>query len=786
MAEIQNYGLGLFFERLCRGIIKYKWLVLILILAVTFFMVTQMKHLVFDNSKEIWFVKGDKAITLLDKFHHHFGNDEFVFILLEPEELFKRETLSLAFELAEELEGRVPYLRDITWLGNVEHMETEGSTIRINDFIEILPDSPEQMGLLREKAMADTDYTYNFISEDALAAGMVLNMENYPGDKMGEAESEIATAVKEVVANARYASLNLKSLGGPLLNHEYSTLASKETGLFLCVGLLFQVLILYWAARRFRGVFVPVAVVCLSVIWTMGTIGLIGFKINMLIGMIPTLLICVGIGDSIHFISEYRARCVGGSSRIEAMARTFSLVGPATLFTTVTTAAAFLAFLTLHVKAYNELGVYAAIGVFAAFVLTIALVPAIFLIGGKKSSKKKARHSERKDSDIISRILLRIYDVASGYPRLIVSFFLVLTLISLAGTAQLKVESNTAKMLKPGVPIRIAYDRVDEKMGGSMSLEIMLDTGKKDGVKSLAFLKKMDQLQTFLDNHPKTTRTDSVLNVIRKIHYHVHGEEPGPGILPGSDRSVSEYLFLYETGGGDELDKMVGFEYDTARITVKMKVLDTANVRAFIQDVEAFVEPLFTTGTVVETTGALTWVKSLNDKINVGLRDSMIAAFVAIALVMTLLFRSIWLGMISMIPNLFPVVVSLGALGLSGSYMDMAIMSSSAVILGVSVDDTIHFFMRFKTEFNKHKNYNQALRATLLSVGRALTLTTLILTAGFIVMVLSSVTGMIKFGLLAPFAFIWALIADLLLVPAMIILIKPLGKEEEKEKKWPE
>ena len=173
----------------------------------------------------------------------------------------------------------------------------------------------------------------------------------------------------------------------------------------------------------------------------------------------------------------------------------------------------------------------------------------------------------------------------------------------------------------------------------------------------------------------------------------------------------------------------------------------------------------------------MTWLRAFCDMVANGQKRSFTLAFSAIAIMMIIVLRSFKLGLISMIPNLFPVLISMGFMGMAGMYMDATLMIFSAVIIGVVVDDTVHFFSRYKREFKRTSTYKAALKITLLTVGRPITFTTMTLVAGFSVFGLSDINSMVKFGLMAGFAFLWALLADFFLAPAMLLLFKPLGEE---------
>jgi predicted RND superfamily exporter protein len=198
----------------------------------------------------------------------------------------------------------------MTWLGNVEYIEGIEDGIKIHELLETVPQDPEEMAEVRKKALSEPTYVNSLISSDGQSAAIILEMERYPedGDKL-DPKNEIAPVVRKILAGPEFAALNAHVAGGPILHHDYDELAAGETRTFMGLCLLIQMVILLWVGRGVRGVFVPISIVFLSVLWTMGAIGLMGFTLNMMIVILPSLLICVGIGDSMHFIAEYQDQC---------------------------------------------------------------------------------------------------------------------------------------------------------------------------------------------------------------------------------------------------------------------------------------------------------------------------------------------------------------------------------------------------------------------------------------------------------------------------------------------
>lgn len=766
-----------FFESFADLVLRFRWLAILLVILLTGFFFMKMQGLKFDGSFELWFVEGDPAMDRLNKFKDTFGNDHFVYILIETDDFFQPETIRRIGKLAVELEEKVPYLKDMTWLGNAEYIESTQEGVEIVRLFEEIPDNSEKMVRHKNKALSEPDFVDSLISKDGKTTAILLEIEKYPEDKVNPAREIVATAY-EVLSKPEYRNLEVYVVGPPVFEYEYNNIAGKETPLFFGLCILIQMCLLAWLARGFRGVVVPLVVVILSVLWTFGTIGVLGFDLNLMIIGLPVLLICVGIGDAMHVITEFNDYRDHGCDRRKAIIKSITMVGMPCLLTSLTTAAAFLSFVSAPITPFRQMGLYLPAGVIAAVLLTLLIVP-FFYSFGKNTLKKKGVDITKPRNDLFDRFLGWIYHIDTTYPKTVIVLFTALFTLAVIGSFKVESESNPGKLLTRKVPIRQAMDYVDSKMGGSMNLEIMLDTGKPDGVKDINFTKKMGELETFVNKHPLTTDTSSSLDILRKMRRALHGGKEKYYGLPDSTEAVSQYLFMYEVSGGDQLDKWISFDYDIARLNAKTRSLSTKDTRQLMADVKELAASIFGESVKIEPTGSIDGSKTLNDNMALGQKRSFLLAFSVITLIMILVMRSFKLGLISMIPNIFPVFIVLGFLGFAGMYMDVILMSVSAMIIGVAVDDTIHFFVRYRSEFARLGTYDEALKATLATVGRPICFTTITLTLGFSVLMLSNMTGWIRIGALSGFAFTWALLADLFFAPSILLLIKPLGPERK-------
>lgn len=780
MNNINHIPLSGFFSAFCRCVVRWRWLCLITVAAISIFFLTQLNKIRFDNSSDIWFVDGHPSLAAKARFDRIFGNDEFAYLLFTSDKTpFTPEHFHLMDQLAHALEQGVPYVRQVNWLGNAERIKGRDGEVEIKPFFSQSPRTQAEVDQKLTEALDEPNFANNLISPDKTALTMTLDLNTYPPKEEDlTPQKTIVNAIDAILAEARFAPLKPLVGGPPHYNIRYSELVRRDMGKLFGLVILVQMGLLLFFGRGPRAVVTPLVITTLAVFWTMGTIGLLGFTLNLLSSALPTMLICVSIADSVHLIAAFSHESRQGMTRKENLASAMGEVGLAMMLTSLTTAIGFLAYLTCAVKPYREMGIYVACGVVYAFLLTIVLTPVFYSFGRSPIARKQK--SPRK-VDFLNRLLDRMLQASlhlvCNRPRAVSIGFILVMVLTFFGYLQVKVESNTAKLLFKGQPLRDTLDEIDRRMGTSITLEFLLDADGEAGIKDPDFMKKLDRLTMAAEANPLVTKADSVSRVVKQMRQAMHDNDPAYYSIPDTADAVAQYLYFYESSGGAAMDRQVGFLSDVVRLSIKCPYFDTAQARQLLEEMQKQVHEIFGPEMKVVVSGGMSRYIELNDILYSGQRHSFIAATLAIGIVMMTVLRAVRFGLLSMLPNIFPVFVTMGFLGLVGLYLDVITVSFAGVIIGVAVDDTIHFFTRFKQEFARLGNYKKALAATYFSVGRPIIQTSVLLVMGNAVLLFSSVLGFFKLGLLFGVAFSAALLADLWFAPALILLFHPLGRE---------
>jgi hypothetical protein len=315
-------------------------------------------------------------------------------------------------------------------------------------------------------------------------------------------------------------------------------------------------------------------------------------------------------------------------------------------------------------------------------------------------------------------------------------------------------------------------------MGGTTNIIYLFDSGEPEGIKEPAVLREIERVAAYAETQkPLVRKTYSIVDILKDLNQAFHDGDPAYYRVPETRELVAQYLLLYETSGGEEAEEYVSSDYRRASLELRLQLARTSYTAELVESIDAMLAETPPEASTVEMTGiGALWLKLMDYIVSSQIQGFSIA-FLTIGLMMIFIFRSVKTGMISMIPNLAPVLLTLGAMGWAGVLLDYNKVTIAAVAIGIAVDDTIHMISRYRHEFLRCGDYREALVATMQDVGRALFITSVALVLGFLVFVFSVMASKAMFGILLATSIVVALIADFLLMPALVLTFKPFGPE---------
>jgi predicted RND superfamily exporter protein len=785
------------FEAWGRYAFRHAKPIVVIMLLVTALLAAWIPQLETDNSTDSFLHPDDPIRVAYDEFRREFGRDERISIAIEAPDLFAAESLAKLRALHDDLDREVPHIEDLVSLVNARNTRGEGDELVVEDLMEEWPETSESRAALRERVLSNPLYRNTLISRDASITTVSIEFVAFSGggadgDDLGgfEADSaaesdgsqdgdellseeEISRAVRVVraiVARHDAADFRLRMAGAPVMSERLNTRMQSDMLRFTGWSIAAIAFFLFVLFRRVAAVVLPLAVVILSMLGTLGVMSLTGGVLSVATQILPSFLIAVGVCDAVHILAIFYQRVAAGDGRERAISFTLGHSGLAVVMTSVTTAAGLGSFVVAELKPVADLGIYAPFGVMLALVYTLILLPAFLAMIPMRPRLARAGAGP----DLLARALRGLGDFAAARPWSVVVCALAVLAVSAMGAVFLQFSHDPMEWFPPDDRFRDATLYMNDRLDGVNVVEVLVRTGEENGVQEPELLERLEQVHreaARIHRGPwHIGKTVSVVDVLKEIHQALNENRSAFYALPQQRELVAQELLLFENSGTDDLEDFVDPLFSVARVTLRVPWMDAMRYPALLDDLGERVESILGDGVEVEITG-LVPVLSRTFRAMIGsMVRSYALAILVIAPLMVLLIGNVFRGALSMIPNLTPVIMMLGFMGWTGVPVDGLSMMVGAIVIGLAVDDTIHFMHNFRRYYERSGDARAAIRETLDTTGRALLVTTLVLAAGFFVFTGAYLSNVVNFGLLAGGAIVIAFFANVVLSSSLMVL----------------
>jgi hypothetical protein len=562
--------------------------------------------------------------------------------------------------------------------------------------------------------------------------------------------------------------LNVRVSGMPYIRTLNAKNIKDEMQLFVGGALAITALIFFFFFRSFRATFITLFVVIIGVIWAFGFIGWFGYEITVLSALIPPLIIVIGVPNAVFLINKYQQEIKKHGQQAKALQRVITKIGNATLMTNITTASGFATFVFVDSKLLREFGVLASVNIISIFILALLIVPVLYSF----MPLPKKKHLSHLETKWIENVVNWMEKMVKSR-RITVYFATVILIIaSIIGVYKIRVSGSLIEDMPKRMEFYKDIKFFEKEFGGIMPLEILIDTKKEKGVMKLSVLKKMDKINETIEAFPELSKPVSVVNLVKYSKQAYYNGNPKYYQLPtGQEQS---YIFSYtknSNGDASLLKTLVDSTGRYARITTFMKDIGTDKMEVIQKRLKAVIDKEFSSKNYsVSITGkALVFIKGTNFLIT-NLVISLSLAILLIALFMAWMFRSPQMILISLIPNILPLLITAGLMG----YFNIPIKPSTILVFsiafGISVDDTIHFLAKYRQELIASKwKVKPSVYAALRETGVSMFYTSIVLFFGFLVFTLSSFGGTIALGGLVSVTLLLAMVSNLILLPSLLL-----------------
>ncbi len=771
---------------------------------------TQLPNLTIDTSTEGFLHKTDPLRIAYDEFRSEFGRDEKLLIAIKTKKIFDIGFLSRLEQFHKALEAGLPYITGVNSLINARNTYGNKDSLIVDELFEELPKNEKNLLEKKQKALDNPLFLNLLYNEDQTFTTIIVDTQTYSSfDAEGrpisfsdeedgfeedgfeedaltlenqpyltdDENTSIVVKLQEISKDFQSEDFDIYLTGSAVVAATIKQSMIKDVQGFIQKMVFSIVVVLFLLFRRVSGVLLPLICVVLTVVSTVSIMTIFNAPLTMATQLMPSFLLAVITGAAIHLLAVFYKDLKSTSNVKESLRYSMGHSGFAIVMTSLTTAAGMWSFSFSEIAPVADLGVFASAGILIGMLFTLVLLPALI------STIKFKQRLEKQDSSsktIMDRALLRISQVSTTYVKSIIISSVAIVLVAIFFATQLRFSHFPLNWFPKDDPSRVATEVVDEELRGSVTLEVVIDTGIENGLYEPEILNKIEKATDYFDSIQGNTlfvgKTLSIVDVIKESNKALNENREEFYVIPQDRNMIAQELFLFENTGSDDLQDFASSDFSKARITVKVPYVESLEYNDFIAQAQNKLDGYFQRDAKVSLTGISVMLSDIMGKSIFSSGVSYMAAFCIISIMMILLVGSVKIGMISMIPNVLPLLLLSIVMSIFDMPLDMFTMLIGTIALGLAVDDTVHFMHNFRRYELQYNNVDKATRLTLMGTGRAITVTSIVLSMGFLVLTTATMSNMFNFGILTVLAILIALLADFFLIPA---IMKTIIKSKE-------
>lgn len=793
------------------------WIIGLVSVAVLFFS-TFLPNMVVDTSTEGYLHPDDPARLVYDEFQRQFSRDERIVVVVESDTgitndafLKKLQTLHHALE-------QIPQVDKVDSLINARLTTGREDELIVRDLLEDWPQSRQDFERLHDTIKRNPVYQKQFVNPTMTQTLLIVTPDTYTANKArnpaqakledfdfeagfsdgiptpadavadsnahddepgadkkgkfitGEEVFGIVDAIVAIKDAQETSGFKIGLAGSPYIMQQMTYVLGMDMFVFSAIGIVLISLLLLAIFRRWVMVILPISVAALSLYFTIVMMVVFDLPVTTSVQILPSLLLAVGVSNTVHLFTVFYQAIDRGLDKRASLSYALGHSGLAVVMTGLTTAGGLVSFITADIKPVADIGIICPMGIVNTLLFSLVLLPALIAV-----SPLAQREPKDNSGSLAQRFLAGCADISTRYPRSMVAIWLLFLGLCLIPASQIKPSHYPLIWFQPDNEVRTTTEMLDREFGGSAYMEIVIDTKKANGLHDPELLQATDRALQFAAGLEvggvKMGKATSLLDINKELHQALHANDPAYYKIPDQRELVAQELLLFENSGSDDLVDIVDTSFSKMRITVAMPFVDSTLYPAYLDVMEPGFREIIGDRAEVTFTGI---INLLTRTVKVLIGDtirSYLLAFLIIAPLMMLLVGSVRTGLVSMIPNLAPVIVILAMMYFVGIPLDAFTLLVGSITLGLAVDDTIHFMHNFQRYYAVYRDSRRAVQETLRTTGEAMLITSLVLTVAFFVNLFGSMINLQHFGLLTGSCIIVALFADLLLAPALMTLL---------------
>lgn len=776
-------------NKLTADVIRRPWLYIVVVLLMTVFMFSQVSKMRMDPDVTDALPQKIPAKRLYDKMTEIFPSKDFVFIGVEGEDIFSPAALREVWDLTEKLE-EYPEVYRVMSPTNVSMIIGTEKGMEVKDILTAPPVSAGEVLQFRERLFTNDLALGNLVSKDSTMFGIMVMLKNTTDDMdfmevfipfMDEWDSDT--------------NLHFIPTGKPVATYYVAWGVMKDLGMFFGVGILVIFVLLLAIYRNIRGIVIPIAVVILSVVWSMGSMALLGFPMSHSTEILPILIMAIAVADSIHIMTHYYTHGRKARDRKELVRITMADMNAPVVMTSLTTMAGFLSLGITDISSIRIMGSFTALGVFYALLISLTLVPAILSL-----LKVPKRVKAEDQSPVSIRLMTGWGYLLVRKKNLLYPMAMVVLVLSIWDFSRLEHSFSSIENFDQDHPVRQASELINAHFAGTNSFQIMIEGSENDQMKDPRILQDMEGLKQLALSLENVGDAMSLADYVKRFSKVLHGDDEAYNVIPGEQvvvdyldweqvndewvevtrldtvsgkDLVAQYLALYEMSGKPEdMASIVDYNYRNALMSIFLSVDDQADLRVINKELDAYIADHFE-NTTTAVTGMARLITVVDDLIVSGQIVSISASLILVWLITSFMFKSPIVGLFNTIPLFFAMLLNFTIMGLSNISVNMTTMMTSSIAIGVGVDYAIHYMYRYRHKLRSSGDYGQAVVASMQDSGVAIGFNSLVVAAGFAVIGLSQFVSVANLGILIAMTMLTSAFGALTVMPLVFLKFKP-------------
>jgi len=742
------------------------------------------KRIVMRTSFEEYFVGDDPMLVKTNEFKSIFGNDYYVAVLVKNEDIFSQKSLTLIRELSRELKDSLSYAEKLISLTDMEFTVGTQEGMTIEQIVpDEIPSDAASLNEIRAKAYSKPYIADKMLSEDGTMTWIMVKLRPFPEDEVWKKTSDIAPDMitgKEtghIISKPKYAELSPNASGMPYLSYEKYLYLRKELSRLFIFAFIFSIVVMLVVTRSLRGVIAPLLTSIFALIIGFGIIGWTGIYIDMPTTMVPVMLtFACSIAYNIHLYNFFKTRFVETGKRKHSIKEAVGETGWGVLLSGLTTVAAMMTFLAMKIVPMRAMGINTSICLLSVLFTCLFITPIVLSFG---KDRAPAVNMSKTLEGYTGGLFERFSDFILRNHRAVVIISAAFTLLCGIGLFSIEPAFDIEKTMGRKVSyVKRFLELCDTKLGSIYSLDLMITLPNDNDAKKPVNLRNLDLLAAIGDSYKLTKRHSSITDIVKDMNCTLNGNMEQFYCIPDDADMVAQLLLLYENAGGTESEYWMDYDYKRLRLQFELDGYNSYEVEKEMNALQKEAHKLFP-GAQVSTVGNLPQFTVMQQYVERGQMWSMLLSVLVIGIILILIFGSWKVGLVGMIPNIAPALIVGGMMGWLGYPLDMMTASLIPMVLGIAVDDTIHFINHCHVAYDRCEDYGKAIRKTFRTEGLAIVMSTLIISATFSGFIFSDANQIRNWGILAVSGMLSALLADLFLTPVLFKYLRVFGKNDK-------